>query len=87
MENRTSFERGEIVYLAAEVSAGGRVHEIGTRAEVLAASDSQLELELRGPEPGTVRCPTHHVVRARERRPRTPAPARVWRLRLRPAPV
>jgi hypothetical protein len=87
MENRTSFERGEIVYLAAEVSAGDRIHEIGSRAEVRAASDSELELELGGSEPETARCPTHHVVRARERRTRTPAPVRHSRLRLRPASV
>jgi hypothetical protein len=85
MENRTSIERGEIVYLAAEVSAGGRIHEIGTRAEVRAASDSELELELGGSESETARCPTHHVVRAGERRTRTPAPGRSWRVRLRPA--
>jgi hypothetical protein len=87
MEDRTSFERGEIVYLAAEVSAGGRIHEIGTRAEVRAASESELDLELGGSEPEKAQCPTHHVVRARERRARTPAPGRSWRLRLRPAPV
>jgi hypothetical protein len=85
LENLTGFERGEIVYLAAEVSTGGRIHEIGTCAEVRSASDSELELELGGSGSGTARCPTHYVVRARERRTQTPAPGRSWRVRLRPA--
>jgi hypothetical protein len=83
----TSFERGEIVYLTAEVRAGGRVHEIGVRAEVRAASGSELELVLGGSESETVRCPTHHVVRAGERRTRTPTPPGRWPVRLRVAPA
>jgi hypothetical protein len=86
MENSRRFEPGEIVYLAAEVSAGGFIFEIGTRAEVRAAFESQLELEL-GIETVTARCPTDHVIRAAERRPRTPVPWRGWRVRLRPGTV
>lgn len=70
---RTSIGRGEIVYLAAEVQAAGRIHEIGTRAEVRSASDSGVELELGGTAE-TVWCPTHHVVRARGRRARARVP-------------
>jgi hypothetical protein len=84
METR-SVERGEIVYLAAEVRAGGRIHEIGARAEVRAVLGAELELALGGSDPETARCPAHHVVRARERRTRTPAPGRSWAVRLRPA--
>jgi hypothetical protein len=73
MEERTSAEHGEIVYLAAEVQAGGRIHEIGTRAEVRAASDSRVEVDLGGTGE-TAWCPTHYVVRARERRTRTRIP-------------
>jgi hypothetical protein len=81
METRTRFEPGEIVYLAAEVSEGGLIYEIGTRAGVRAVFDSELELELDGAEPVTTRCPTDHVVRAAERRPRTQVPWRGWRVR------
>jgi hypothetical protein len=75
MEKRPSPECGEIVYLAAEVQAGGRIHEIGTRAKVRAASDSRVEVHLGGTAE-TAWCPVHDVVRARERRTRTPAPGR-----------
>ena len=78
---RTRIEPGEIVYLAAEVTAGGLIHEIGTRAGVRAVLDSELELELDGAEPATALCPTDHVVRAAERRPRARAPWRGWRVR------
>jgi hypothetical protein len=87
MEDGKSFEPGEIVYLAAEVSAGGFIFEVGTRAEVRGVSGSRLELELSAAEPVTGRCPTDHVVRAAERRPRTPVPWRGWRVRLRPGTV
>jgi hypothetical protein len=43
------------------------------------------ELDLGGSESETARCPTHHVVRADERRTRTPTPPRRWPLRLRVA--
>ena len=75
MGERTSPERGEIVYLTAEVQAGGRIHEIGTRAEVRGASDSRVEVDLDGTAE-TAWCPIHHVVRAHERRTQTPPPAR-----------
>ena len=70
---RSGPEPGEIVYLAAEVTVGGRIHEIGTRAEVRAASDSLVEIDV-GATAETAWCPSDHVVRARERRTRTPVP-------------
>jgi hypothetical protein len=79
-----SFERGEIVYLTREVRAGGEIHEIGARAEVRAVSGPVLELALGGAE--TAWCRAEHVVRARERRTRTPTPPGRWPLRLRVAP-
>src|SRR5262245_56331865 len=71
MEERIRPERGEIVYLAAEVPVGGRIHEIGSRAKVRAASDSRVEVDFGGTGE-TAWCPSDHVVRARERRTRTP---------------
>lgn len=73
MEKRTSPERGEIVYLAAEDQVGGHIHEIGTRAEVRAAFDSRVEVDVDGTGETTC-CPTHYLVRARERRTRTRVP-------------
>jgi hypothetical protein len=72
METSTSLGRGAIVYLAAEVQVGGRIHEIGTRAEVRAVSDSRVEVDIGTAE--TAWCATHHVIRAHERRTRTPVP-------------
>ena len=48
MEDRTSFERVDVVYLAVEVSTGGRIHKIGTRAQVRSVSDAELEVGLGG---------------------------------------
>ena len=76
-------ERGEIVYLTREVRAGGEIHEIGARAEVRAVSGSVIQLALDGAE--TAWCRVEHVVRARERRTRTPTPPGRWPLRLRVA--
>ena len=76
-------ERGEIVYLTREVRAGGEIHEIGARAEVRAVSGPVIQLALDGAE--TAWCRVEHVVRARERRTRTPTPPGRWPLRLRVA--
>ena len=77
-------EPGDRVHLLAEVPAGGRIHEIGTSARVLAADGSVLVLDLGGPATETVACPREHVALARLRRAREQAP-RVSRARLRPA--
>jgi len=75
-------EPGEVVYLLAEVRAGGRIHEIGTSARVLAAEGGELALEVGGAEPETVSCRSDHVSPARPGRLRaatprfTPAPLR-----------
>jgi hypothetical protein len=55
-----SFQRGEIVYLLVEVRVGGQIHEIGTRAAVLADLGSEISLALEGEGP-TVTCPRAHV--------------------------
>lgn len=73
----TSFERGEIVYLTTELLAGGRIHEIGARAEVRAVSGSVLELAL-GSESETALCRARHVLRASERRTRMRTPSGRW---------
>jgi hypothetical protein len=78
MEAR-SFERGEIVYLTAELLAGGRIHEIGARADVRSVSGSVLELAL-GSEPETALCRPGHVLRASERRTRMRTPSGRWSL-------
>jgi hypothetical protein len=83
----TSFEPGDVVYLAAEVRAGGHIHEIGARAEVRVAYGAVLELALGGSEMATARCLARHVVRAAERRARTPTPPGRWPLRLRVASI
>ena len=40
------FAQGETVYLSAEVRAGGLIHEIGTRAHVLADRGPVIVLHL-----------------------------------------
>jgi len=78
----TRFEPGDVVYLAMEIETGGRIHEIGSRAVVRAATDSTLELAFGAAASGTVRCPAHRVVRAAERRARPRTPTGRWQLRL-----
>lgn len=74
---RESGERcttGETVYLLKEVRAGRQIHEIGTRAHVLADHGHVIVLHLDGSAAEVVTCPTDHVARAVERVARTPAP-------------
>ena len=64
---------GEVVYLLAEVPAGGEIHEIGARALVLDATDAQLWLEVRcatGTE--VVTCTPTQVTRRLRRARRRP---------------
>ena len=49
---------GEVVYLASELSAGGAIHEIGTRALVLEDRTTALALEVGG---HAVTCPREAV--------------------------
>jgi hypothetical protein len=70
-----SYEPGEIVYLLAEIGAGGMIHEIGTRATVRAVAVSGLTLELSGSSVD-VACPAANVERAAERRRRAHGPRR-----------
>ncbi len=53
---------GDIVYLLAEVSAGGRIHEIGSRAVILEAEGDELTLQLGDSERQLVSCPSAHVL-------------------------
>jgi hypothetical protein len=55
----------QVVYLLAEVQAGGRIHEIGSRAYVLHAGADELTLELGGSQPEVVHCTPAHVVARR----------------------
>ena len=74
---RESGERyvpGETVYLLREVRAGRQIHEIGTRAHVLADHGAVIVLHLDGSDAEVLTCPTEHVGRAVERVARTPVP-------------
>ena len=74
------FTTGETVYLLKEVRVGRQIHEIGTRAHVLADHGAVLVLHLDGSDAEVVTCPTDHVARAVERVTRAPVPraARAW---------
>jgi hypothetical protein len=65
---------GETVYLVREVRAGRQIHEIGTRAHVLADHGPVIVLHLDSSNAEVVTCPTDHVARAVERVARTPVP-------------
>ena len=79
-ERGERFAAVETVYLLNEVRAGRQIHEIGTRAHVLADHGPVVVLHLDGADAEVVTCPTGHVARAVERAVRTPVPraARVW---------
>jgi hypothetical protein len=66
---------GEHVYLLREVQGSGKIHEIGTRARVLATHGAVVVLHLDGGDAAVVTCPADHVARAVERVARTPVPA------------
>jgi hypothetical protein len=54
MDGKGKRAAGEVVYLASELSAGGAIHEIGTRALVLEDRTTALALEVGG---HAVTCP------------------------------
>ena len=83
-EGGARFAPGETVYLLTEVRAGRQIHEIGTRAHVLADHGAVTVLHLDGSDAEIVTCPTHHVARAIVHAARAPVP-RVARARLRPS--
>ena len=77
---RQSGERlavGERVYLLREVHGSREIHEIGTRAHVLAYRGAVVVLHLDGGDAEVLTCPADHVARAVERtaRARVPGPA------------
>lgn len=67
-----------------EVRAGRQIHEIGTRAHVLADHGAVIVLHLGGSDAEVVTCPTDHVARDVERGARTPVP-RAARASFRPS--
>jgi hypothetical protein len=73
-KNGDRFAAGETVYLLREVDGGRQIHEIGTRAHVLADHGAVVVLHLDGGEAEVVTCPADHVARALERVARPPVP-------------
>lgn len=65
-----SIAAGEVVYLLKELPGDRRIHEIGTRAHVLADRGSVIVLHLDGADAEVVSCPREHVAAARVRHPR-----------------
>jgi hypothetical protein len=63
-ERGERFAPGEAVYLMSEVRAGYRIHQIGTRAHVLADHGAVTVLHLDGAEAEIVTCPTSHIGRS-----------------------
>ena len=83
-ESGERFAPSETVYLLKEVRAGRQIHEIGTRAHVLADHGAVIVVHLDGSDAEVVTCPKDHVARAVERVARTTVP-RAARPRLRPS--
>ena len=83
-ENGEPYAPGERVYLMREVRVGRQIHEIGTRAHVLADHGPVIVLHHDGSDAEVVTCPTDHVARDVERVARTPVP-RAARASLRPS--
>ena len=79
-ENEEHLVAGETVYLLTELRVGRQIHEIGTRAHVLADHGAVIVLHLDGADAEVVTCPKQHVGRAVERVVRTPVPrpTRAW---------
>jgi hypothetical protein len=71
-ESGEAYATGETVYLLREIRSGSRIHEIGTRARVLADHGAVLALHLDGSSAEVVTCPTDHVARLTERAARAP---------------
>jgi hypothetical protein len=74
MDSRESFETGQVVYLTAELRGAARIHEIGTRALVMAAAGPELALEVGG---DVVTCMALEVAPAARPRTRVHTPARL----------
>lgn len=68
------FAPGEAVHLLTEIHAGERIHEIGTRAHVLADHGAVVVLHLVGAGAEVVTCPGDRVARTAERDVRAQAP-------------
>jgi hypothetical protein len=83
MDSGRQLVPGEVVYLAGEIAAGGRIFEIGARALVTDARDDELAIDLGGE---TVACRPDLVLRKRTRAPRAASRQRRPRLLFRPAP-
>ncbi len=73
-ESGERYAPGEAVYLLGEVLAGTQIHEIGTRARVLADHGAVVVLHLDGASAEVVTCPSDHVARTVERLARAPVP-------------
>ena len=73
-ESGERYALGETVYLLREVHAGYQIHEIGTRAHVLADHGAVIVLHLDGASAEVVTCPADHVARPVDRLARTPVP-------------
>jgi hypothetical protein len=77
--NEQRFVTGETVTLLTEIHAAGRIHEIGTRARVLADHGAVVVLHCHGSEAEIVTCPSDHVAPAVPARERAPRPAASFR--------
>lgn len=73
-ESGERFAPGETVYLVREMRASRQIHEIGTRAHILADRGTVVVLHLDGADAEVVTCPIDHVARAGERAARTRIP-------------
>jgi hypothetical protein len=73
-ESGERYAQGERVHLLREVRAGRQIHEIGTRARVLADHGAVLVLHFDGADAEVATCPKDHVARAVERVARAPVP-------------
>lgn len=71
---------GETVYLLTELHGSRQIHEIGTRAHVLADHGAVVVLHVDVGDAEVVTCPADRVARPAERVARTPVPrpARAW---------
>jgi hypothetical protein len=77
-ERGERFAQGEAVYLLHEARTGDRIHEIGTRAHVLADRGGVVVLHLDSSDAEVVTCPADHVARAVERVARVQIPHGAW---------
>jgi hypothetical protein len=79
-ESGERFAVGETVYLLTELHGSRQIHEIGTRARVLADHGAVVVLHVDVGDAEVVTCPADRVARPAERAARTPVPrpARAW---------